>query len=71
MHSPSWSKHRVNTINEEDIKEIKHKNIFSFWKKNPTYFYNMQTTIFQGSVLGMFSAEETPIIILVIVVIAE
>lgn len=71
MHFPSWSKHRVNTINEEDIREIKHKNMFSFWKKIPTYFCNMQTTIFQGSVLGMFSAEETPTIILAIVVIAK
>lgn len=57
------------------LKEKKHKNICksapSFWKKIPTYFCSMQTNCFPGSVLGMFSAEETLTIIIVIVIIAE
>lgn len=52
-----------------------HKNICksstSFWKKIPTYFCNMKTACVPWYALGMFSADEKPTIIIVIVVIPE
>lgn len=63
MYLPSRSKHKVNTINREDIKEIKHKNIckrllLHSGKKYPLISAIHKVPVFQGSVLGMCCPEE-------------
>lgn len=61
--SAYWSKHKVNTIDRADIKEVKHKNIckrllLHSGKRYPLISAIHKVPVLQGRVLEMCCPEE-------------